>query len=226
MLVQNTSIIIVILFSSIISWGHARLTSPTPRNNNAGIKTGPCGGLARSSTPTNVQGGKMLTVNWEETINHPGKFIISLSMKDDLNFAQNILKQVVDTQDNGSTPHVYTTQVLIPDINCSTCTLQLIQSMEENPTAPTYYYSCADINITSSTVVNPPPPSPMPPSVVETSSTKTTLKTPLKVGAGGCGTIQDVNEHKRGLIIFFLMLPVLLALVLLKGLQSQILDRK
>lgn len=223
---QNIFLLMTILLSSAVSLAHARLTSPAPRNNNAGIKTGPCGGLARSATPTNVQGGQMLTVNWEETINHPGKFIISLSMKDDLNFTQNILKQVVDTQDNGNTPHVYTTQVLIPDINCSTCTLQLIQSMEENPAAPTYYYSCADLNITSSTVVNPPPPAPMPPTVVETMSTKSSLKTPLKVGAGGCGTIQDSNEHKRGFIIFFLMLPVLLALVLLKGLQFQTLGRK
>ena len=86
----------LLLLSASFGYGHARLMSPTPRNNNAGIKTGPCGGIARSATPMVVTGGQTLTVLWEETINHPGKFIFSLSLANDQGFQNNVLATVLD----------------------------------------------------------------------------------------------------------------------------------
>ena len=72
-------------------------------------------------------------------------------MANDSGFEQNQLKQVIDTKDGtNDLPHEYTAQVQIPDMNCDTCTIQMIQSMEENPAAPNYYYSCADIKIVAS----------------------------------------------------------------------------
>lgn len=137
----------LIAFCCSISWGHARLTIPTPRSNDSGIKTGPCGGLARSATPTLVQGGQSLVLSWQETVNHPGKFLFAMSMGNDANFQSNPLVTVNDSQNSGALPHLYSTVVTIPNINCDTCTIQMIQSMEENPSAPSYYYSCADIKI-------------------------------------------------------------------------------
>jgi len=96
-----------------------------------------------------VQGGQSLAISWQETVNHPGKFLFALSMAND-SFTQN-LASVTDNQNGGGLPHSYSTIVAIPNINCDTCTIQMIQSMEENPNAPSYYYSCADIRIVAST---------------------------------------------------------------------------
>lgn len=188
----------VFLISSLC-WGHARLISPVPRNNNAGIKNGPCGGLSRSANPTVVQGGSTMTFQWEETINHPGRYIFSLSTANDLNFNQNVLATIVDQQDAGvALPHRYTAQITIPNINCPTCTIQLIQSMEENPAAPTYYYSCADINIQ---MTGAPTPTPSPPSgggeVVQSSSLPPQASA-VKFGQG-CGTVKAVATPQANL---------------------------
>lgn len=147
-LILKSSACLSLLFCASLSWGHARLVSPTPRNNDSGIKSGPCGGLARSTNPTVLQGGQSLAISWQETVNHPGKFLFALSMAND-NFTQN-LASVTDNQNGGGLPHSYSTIVAIPNINCETCTIQMIQSMEENPNAPSYYYSCADVRIVAS----------------------------------------------------------------------------
>jgi Lytic polysaccharide mono-oxygenase, cellulose-degrading len=144
-LTLKSSVVLSIVFISSLSWGHARLVSPTPRSNDSGIKSGPCGGLARSANPMVLQGGQSLAISWQETVNHPGKFLFALSMAND-NFTQN-LASVTDNQNGGGLPHSYSTIVAIPNINCETCTIQMIQSMEENPNAPSYYYSCADVRI-------------------------------------------------------------------------------
>lgn len=152
-------LLITLGFLEETAWSHARLTYPVPRNNNAGIKVGPCGGLARSTSPILLQGGKSLTILWEETVDHPGRYIFSLSMGNDLNFQQNILAIVSDQQNSGSSlPHRFQTTVTVPNIECSACTLQMIQSMEENPAAPNYYYSCADVVIAKSSEKPKPEP--------------------------------------------------------------------
>lgn len=210
-----------ILLISSICWSHARLMNPIPRNNNAGIKRGPCGGLARSPNPTVVQGGSTMVVQWEETINHPGRFIISLSMANDQNFNQNVLATIVDTQNGGvALPHRYQAQVAIPNINCPTCTIQLIQSMEENPAAPTYYYSCADINIqmtspTPTPTPTPnPEPTPTPPSSEVSEGIQNSVITQQTDGVKfgkGCGTVKSVSSAPTSdnwLLVTLLMLLI------------------
>lgn len=199
-----TTLLFVFLPSALFA--HARLTFPQPRNNNAGIKAGPCGGLTRSAAPTNVVGGQMLTVQWQETINHPGRYIFSLSFASDLGFAQNILATIPDVQDGGGLPHLYTAQIPIPNVNCSTCTIQMIQSMEENPTAPTYYYSCADINITQAAV--PPTPPVVPDTGVVAQSSSTPEKSYADFG-GGCGTLRSIeNTSLNDSLMLLVLLPI------------------
>jgi hypothetical protein len=206
---------------------HARLVSPAPRNNNAGIKTGPCGGLARTNNPTLVQGGQMLTVTWIETINHPGRFLFSLSYANDQGFQQNLLATIPDNQDNNVVPHNYSTQIMIPNVNCDTCTLQMIQSMEENPQAPSFYFSCADIRI----VANPgAPPAPMPPTSPPTTPPTGAPNSPIDsnvstssssndgVGKsskfGGCGIIK-ANDSSTLINILFSLFWTLIPLAFL-----------
>lgn len=160
-------ILTVVLIFSVRVFAHARITDSggiVPRSNNAGIKVGPCGGLARSLNAPVLQAGSTITLNWIETINHPGRFEFYFSPANEQGFQ--LLKTVIDDQNaTNNLPHMYSTTITLPTTNCTDCTLQMIQVMTENPAAPTFYYSCADIQITGGTppVVGPAPaPAPVP----------------------------------------------------------------
>jgi hypothetical protein len=138
------------------SFGHARLriggTLP-PRSTSAGIKTGPCGNIARTNTPTILQAGQSLVVQWDEVIDHPGYYRVAFSPANDANFDANVLAAKVDDV-NGV--HAYETTVTVPNIECTQCTIQLIQYMTEN-SPPSLYYSCADVEIRKGPVPSPTP---------------------------------------------------------------------
>jgi hypothetical protein len=145
-----------------VVFGHARLKNTvladgqvfTPRNTNDGIKAGPCGGVARTAGVT-LRPGQALTVNWEETVNHPGFFRIYFSSANDANFQ--LLGEMVDNA-NGALPHQFNMTVNLPNVTCDACTIQLIQYMtESNP--PSLYYSCADIILNNNVVAPNPAPS-------------------------------------------------------------------
>lgn len=174
---------------------------------------GPCGGLPRGATPTVLTAGTQLTVQWEETIQHPGKYFISFSPANDAGFEANRLATIVDTQNGqiAGVSHKYTANIRVPNTPCDGCTLQLIQSMEENPLAPTFYYSCADIRIVASGALpTPSPPQPTPPlprDNVNVSSQSTSTNQVSKVG-GGCGTVAHQNNSSSLGLIFLLPLFV------------------
>jgi hypothetical protein len=151
---------IAMLFVTTELLAHARFLSTgklKPRDPNAGIKVGPCGPAPRSATPVKLKAGEDLLVEWEETINHPGYFRISFSQEGDAGFGGNILATVQDTQNtqvNGAS-HKYSKSIKVPNVNCTTCTIQLIQYMTENPATPSLYFSCADIQIEGATADQP-----------------------------------------------------------------------
>lgn len=152
--------LLVCLVFSLEAFSHARLkASPgvVPRSTNAGIKSGPCGGLPRVAMPAQLIAGSTLTVTWEETINHPGRYEFSFSSAGDANFQ--LLQTIPDTQDGGGLPHQYSTTLVLPSQPCAACTLQMIQVMTENPASPSLYYSCADMSLSAP---GGPPPSPTP----------------------------------------------------------------
>jgi hypothetical protein len=129
------------------------------RSTNPGIKVGPCGGLTRVAQPAILLGGQNITVTWEETIHHPGRFEFYFSQAGDANFT--LLKTVENTQNDNNVPHQYSTTIALPNVSCANCTFQMIQVMTENPASPTNYYSCADMQLTasaSSPVTTPTPP--------------------------------------------------------------------
>lgn len=144
-----TQILLLTLLSLVSSllWAHARLDTEgvvPPRSANAGIKTGPCG-ADPVGTPTPFHAGSTIIVSWVETIDHPGEYRLSFSPANDANFVL-LGNPIPDTQDDGLTPHYYSTTVTLPEEPCAQCTLQLIQVMtDRNP--PTNYYSCATIAI-------------------------------------------------------------------------------
>lgn len=125
-----------------------------PRSTADGLKTGPCGNIPRTNTSTLLAPGQTIEVEWEETIDHPGSFKFSFSAANDLGFETNLLKEVPDTQNSGPLPHFYKTSITLPNVTCSACTFQLIQVMTDR-TPPTFYYSCADIQLVASDFAPP-----------------------------------------------------------------------
>jgi hypothetical protein len=153
----------VTLLWSVSGFTHAHLNTSTgviPRkdaigNIPSGLKSGPCGGLTRIANPPQLQPGQQLTVTWEETIQHPGRFEIYFSQSNEQNFQ--LLATIPDTQDDQNLPHEYSTTVTLPNVTCTGCTLQLIQVMMENPTSPSMYYNCADMKLGTGTSTTPTP---------------------------------------------------------------------
>ena len=153
----NSLILIAALLYCHFSLGHSRFKSNefiTPRTTSDGVKTGPCGGVVRSSVAKPYAPGTQITVEWEETINHPGHFEFYFSEANDTGFK--LLLTVSDVMDSSNDlPHNYSVTIKLPDVLCDKCTLQMIQVMTDR-SPPTNYYSCADIKLTSTAA--PPPP--------------------------------------------------------------------
>ncbi len=141
------------------SFAHTRVKANStlvPRSSSDSIKSGPCGGLPRSASPVVLEPGQTITVQWEETINHPGRFEFYFSQAGDANWT--MMKTIADDK-NGTNdlPHQFSTTLTMPAVTCTDCTIQLIQVMTENATNPSYYYSCSDIKLQNAAPALPPP---------------------------------------------------------------------
>jgi hypothetical protein len=144
-------------------------------------KIAPCGGtMADAGTPTNavtrVQGGQPLHIEVEETIYHPGHYRIALARTraalppDPEATVQQTEKgprsvSAVIAQNpqppvlvDGLWPHTsrptakWETDVMIPNITCEKCALQIIEFMAEHPGVREggfSYHHCADLQITA-----------------------------------------------------------------------------
>ena len=156
----------------VASNGHARFQCPMPRIAetdaiNGGLKVGSCGGNPMGAVLTTLAPGPNI-LHIEERVSHVGAPMrIALSTKGDDNFESCILLNHIphhDTPKRG----FYSITVDIPNINCTKCTLQMVQVMTDLlKTGPSCeydpadtagvattnkcfsnYFSCADIAIT------------------------------------------------------------------------------
>jgi len=155
---------------SSVSFAHSRLKASEMikiRSTDPGIKIGPCGGLARVAQAAVINPGSTITVFWEETIYHPGRFEFYFSEAGDANFV--LLKTIQNNAAGTPVPHQFNTTLTLPNKTCTACTLQMIQVMTENPAAPTNYYSCADMQLKSTTTT--PDPTPTDPTPTEPTPT-------------------------------------------------------
>ncbi len=143
------TIILSLVVSSIAS-AHAKLSnntfqpkatfnSPLPRTNSdsAKLQSHPCGGVEKSATTpvTDYGSGKQIAVEWEETIDHNGYYVLDLSKDNGATWmplknplGQNI-GQVTDSpgsvnQGNPATYHRYTQNVVLPTEPCPSCILR------------------------------------------------------------------------------------------------------
>jgi hypothetical protein len=177
---MKTFLIIALALVPALAEAHSNFLGPVPRNGVA--NKGPNGGATAptavngscgidqatgldvmrtgTQTTTTYQPGQMINFTWAETISHAGYFQIWFSPNaDDSNM---VLLTGGDMlyQHAAGTPQNYSIQIAAPTQQCAQCVFRLIQVMLDNPTVPTYYYSCA--NITISTNVTPPNPAPAP----------------------------------------------------------------
>jgi hypothetical protein len=155
--------------------GHARLKNPQPRDNQDGYKdpprtppgTGaPCGISEASTQPhTPLTPGAAITVTWEETVNHPGCFVIDFSPANDANFTvlgvKSHMNAPAPANPTTTNPRQWSVGVTLPSTPCPKCTLRLRQLMLASDVADSAcppatipsgstYYSCANVALSGS----------------------------------------------------------------------------
>ena len=164
MLNMRTALVVVALLTPSIAAAHAVLTDPPPRTT--ALKAGPCGaaGSTRGTNVTTYMAGSTITVKWNETIDHPGHYRISLDMdgqdfvvpptaNDSTEGMTNVIKDLIPDIQGGTLPRPYTYELTLPNMACTNCTIQMIQMMTDKPPYTTdaasddIYYQCADITI-------------------------------------------------------------------------------
>ncbi len=175
-LIASTILVTIASFSGA-AHAHFNLIMPPPADSatDGGKGAPPCGPTTASGVVTAVQGGHALTVSLNETVLHPGHYRIALSINSRSELPADPVA-VIDANGNsvsapfedpavfpvladdvfdhttGTTPIPFSTQVMLPNVTCSKCTLQVIEFMARhgaNPGGGFYYHHCADLAITA-----------------------------------------------------------------------------
>ena len=171
------TILVTIACFSGAAQAHFNLIMPPPADSasDGGKGAPPCGPTTASGVVTPVQGGHPITVSLNETVLHPGHYRIALSINSRSELPADpvavtdasgnsvsapfedpavfpVLADDVFDHTTGTTPIPFSTQVMLPNVTCSKCTLQVIEFMAKhgpNPGGGFYYHHCADLAITA-----------------------------------------------------------------------------
>jgi hypothetical protein len=127
---------------------------------------------------TDVRGGALLHIKVQETVYHPGHYRVALAvnsptelpldpkaqtMTNDKGAVMSVSAEVMSPvappvladglfQHAAKTDQPFETDVTIPNINCKSCTLQVIQFMEQHPVnnpGQFTYHHCAVLHVTA-----------------------------------------------------------------------------
>jgi len=202
---MRLAISIILFFLALPAAAHIRMISPLPRLDVDNLKqnarqTNPCGNQPRGNNPYIYAPNQVVPIVLQETINHPGRFIVQFSLFNDLGFElpENELARLEDTMSGG----MRTLQARMPNAECDRCTLRVVQVMDDQPGE--LYVHCIDINLRAST--NPP----------GGQSTLGSNSQPLGEKPGfGCGRVQDNDagpmsgSNRAAGLILLLLLPML-----------------
>lgn len=164
------AVAVAALLGSATAWGHAFISSPPARfagcqNSGPDCKAGPCGGRDKGTPKLAVSKTGQITVEYDETIDHRGCYVIELSRNGlDTNFE--VLATINDPANAVPMKRTHTIQ-LDGGVECENCTLRLLQVMSGTTgdctkTATNTYFSCADIKIGDDASVPDSGPTPGP----------------------------------------------------------------
>src|SRR5262245_24264805 len=124
--------------------GHARLKSPAPRDSGSSYKdppqnnvgTGqPCGNNTRTASQpsTTLTPGAALTVAFEETVNHPGCFVLAFAAANDTTFqvlgVKSHMNPPAPASPSMTSPRKWSVGITVPTAPCTACTIRLRQLM-------------------------------------------------------------------------------------------------
>lgn len=159
---MRVAVVVASLFIPSVALAHIQLVYPPARTTEQKTRVCGNGNSPRGTNVTVLQPGATIEVRWNETINHPGHFRISFDA-DGQDFSippdatsdtgltdDNVLLDLIADDPNGG---MVTQMITLPDIECDTCTLQVIQLMTDKPPYTTdaasndIYYQCADITL-------------------------------------------------------------------------------
>lgn len=127
---------------------------------------------------TDAKGGSLLHIKLQETVYHPGHYRVALAvnsptelpvdpvaqtMTDDKGRVMSVSAAIMDPvappvladglfQHSAKTTEPFETDVRLPNINCKSCTLQVMQFMEQHPMnnpGQFSYHHCAVLHITA-----------------------------------------------------------------------------
>jgi MYXO-CTERM domain-containing protein len=153
---------IVALLAMTAADAHVTLTFPQPRYGDATIqKDGPCGrgGAMDQRSVNNVTTflpGETIDILWTETVDHTSHWRVSfdddgqdfVDPPTEDSYFSNPLVEFDNIPDDPA--QTYSQTFTFPLIECSNCTLQVIQVMKDDPNydpADDIYYNCADIEL-------------------------------------------------------------------------------
>ena len=151
--VRTLALASLLLLASGTASAHIAMTKPAPRTDAQ--KTGPCGasGSRRGSRVTNFAPGETITIEWNETIDHPGHYRVAFDddgedaftatpNNPNDNFASTLVEPIADKVGG---PYAQT--ITLPTTPCANCTIQLVQVMTTAVPYNSFYFQCADITI-------------------------------------------------------------------------------
>jgi hypothetical protein len=172
------ALVVAAQFYTGIASAHIHLLDPIPRYPNevsGENKSCPCG-VGESNRTCNVEtdrsdpdrsvdrvttltAGSEITVRFDEYVGHSGRFRVAFdeSGADLADFNAHPLADIPDPSGktgNTGQGSIWEMQVTVPNTPCTDCTLQLIQMMDGDMSAPvadpvgrSSYYQCADIEV-------------------------------------------------------------------------------
>jgi hypothetical protein len=186
---------------------HITLVSPAPRNSSQ--KSAPCGtaGGVRGTNVTTLAPGATLTLTWKETVDHPGHYRIAFdddgqdfvrpptandsTMGSDPTVLMDLIPDIQGNNPAGG--RTYTQDITLPNVECTNCTLQLIQVMTDASKAPyttddasnDVYFQCVDLVLAAGA----PDPDPTDPDPTDPDPTDPDPTDPMgDLDGGGCST--------------------------------------
>ncbi len=205
---------------------HIHLTSPKSRIDTEigdDQKHEPCGVTGQVRIPARVttfRPGQTISVTWKETVDHKSHFRIAFQPSGDKfgippagaggGFPDTdqtgqtdatgalILKDMI-LDANTDTAATLTASITLPNMECNNCTLQFIQVMKDTPpyTVGDIYFNCADLTLSNSAPVDPPPgPGPTP-------DAGPTPDDPAATGGGSSGGCSTTSGQSGWLLLAF-----------------------